>query len=606
LYFEKAFTINVTDVNEAPTSISLSNNTVPENKPVDTVVGTLSTSDPDADDIHTYKLVDGQGSTDNASFNISGNNLRTSAVFNYEVKNSYSIRIRSTDKSGLYFEKAFTILVTGVNNAPVAVDDAYQTDMNQPLVVEAPGILANDSDPDGDDLSAIINIGPSNGTLNLSSNGAFSYTPNSGFSGIDQFAYTANDGEFNSNIATVIITVVATNQAPTNIALSNNTVPENDPVNTVVGTLSTSDPDAGDTHTYTLVSGEGSTDNASFNISGNSLRTSAEFNYEDKNSYSIRIRSTDKGGLYFEKAFTINVTDVNEAPTNIFLSNNNVPEGKPVNTIVGTFSTIDPDIGGTHTFALVSGSGSVDNVFFNIQGNALRTSAVFNKSVKDSYSIHVRTTDSGNLFYEKAFTINITDANGGKVIYLPLILKGGTSQVFGIINGGFEQGSVGWTEDSEYGWDLIYFYDDTTVDAHNGNWLAWLGGDNNEISRLSQTVKISPASPYLHFWYWIDSVDICGYDYARVKIDGNIVRTFKLCEDKNTYGWAHAAVNLSAYKGMTVSLMFEVTTDILYNSNFFLDDVSLSSSASATTNNLDKGELFVDPALDKEEFQKIY
>jgi mRNA-degrading endonuclease HigB of HigAB toxin-antitoxin module len=315
LYFEKAFTINVTNVNEAPTNISLSNNTVAENEPVNTVVGTLSTSDPDVGDTHTYTLVSGDGSTDNASFNISGNSLRTSAVFNYETKNSYTIRIRSTDAGGLYFEKAFTILVTGVNKPPIAVDDAYQTDMNQALIVGAPGILANDSDPDGDPLSAIIDIGTSNGTLNLSLNGAFTYTPNSGFSGVDQFTYMANDGEFSSNIATVTITVVDTNQAPTNISLSNNTVAENAAVNTVVGTLSTSDPDVGDTHTYTLVSGEGSTDNASFNISENSLRTSAVFNYETKNSYTIRVRSTDAGGLYFEKVFTIIVSKVDTGYT---------------------------------------------------------------------------------------------------------------------------------------------------------------------------------------------------------------------------------------------------------------------------------------------------
>jgi hypothetical protein len=411
LYFEKAFTINVTNVNEAPTNISLSNNTVAENAAVNTVVGTLSTSDPDVGDTHTYTLVSGDGSTDNASFNILGNSLRTSAVFNYETKNSYTIRIRSTDAGSLYFEKAFTILVTGVNKPPIAVDDAYQTDMNQALIVGAPGILANDSDPDGDPLSAIIDIGTSNGTLNLSLNGAFTYTPNSGFSGVDQFTYMANDGEFSSNIATVTITVVDTNQAPTNISLSNNTVAENAAVNTVVGTLSTSDPDVGDTHTYTLVSGEGSTDNASFNISENSLRTSAVFDYETKNSYAIRIRSTDAGGLYFEKAFTINVTNVNEAPTNISLSNNTVAENAAVNTVVGTLSTSDPDVGDTHTYTLVSGDGSTDNASFNISGNSLRTSAVFDYETKNSYAIRIRSTDAGGLYFEKAFTINVTNVN---------------------------------------------------------------------------------------------------------------------------------------------------------------------------------------------------
>src|SRR5205807_117302 len=98
-------------------------------------------------------------------------------------------------------------------------------------------------------------------------------------------------------------------------------------------------PDAANTFTYTLVTGTGSTDNASFNIggiSGDSLRTSAVFDFETKSSYSIRVRTTDQGGLFFEKAFTVTINDVNEAPTDIALSNSSVNENQPVNTTVGT------------------------------------------------------------------------------------------------------------------------------------------------------------------------------------------------------------------------------------------------------------------------------
>src|SRR5205814_1505855 len=115
-------------------------------------------------------------------------------------------------------------------------------------------------------------------------------------------------------------TVADVNETPTDIALSAATVAENQAANTVVGALSTTDVDAGSTFTYTLVAGVGSTDNASFNISGANLQTSAAFDFETKNSYSVRIRSTDNGALFFEKAFVVTVTDVNEAPTDITLS----------------------------------------------------------------------------------------------------------------------------------------------------------------------------------------------------------------------------------------------------------------------------------------------
>ena len=103
---------------------------------------------------------------------------------------------------------------------------------------------------------------------------------------------------------------------PTDITLSNSSVAENQPAGTVIGTFSTADPDMGDTFAYALVAGTGSADNGSFTIVGNALRTAASFNYEVKNSYSIRVRTTDSGGLSFEKSLTISVSDVDEiAPT---------------------------------------------------------------------------------------------------------------------------------------------------------------------------------------------------------------------------------------------------------------------------------------------------
>jgi hypothetical protein len=102
--------------------------------------------------------------------------------------------------------------------------------------------------------------------------------------------------------------------APTDISLSASSIAENNAVNAVVGTLSSADASAGDTHTYSLVTGTGDTDNASFNISGSDLRAGVAFDFETKASYSIRVRSTDSKGNSFEETFTVTVTDVNETP----------------------------------------------------------------------------------------------------------------------------------------------------------------------------------------------------------------------------------------------------------------------------------------------------
>jgi len=106
--------------------------------------------------------------------------------------------------------------------------------------------------------------------------------------------------------------VLIYNSAPTNITLSSLSINENNTANAIIGTLGSTDPDAGDTHTYTLVAGNGDSDNAAFNISGNSLRANAAFDFEIKNNYSIRIRTTDAGGLSYEKIFAVAVIDVDE------------------------------------------------------------------------------------------------------------------------------------------------------------------------------------------------------------------------------------------------------------------------------------------------------
>jgi hypothetical protein len=113
----------------------------------------------------------------------------------------------------------------------------------------------------------------------------------------------------------VLVATSAPNLAPTDMALSSTSIAENNAVNAVIGTLSTTDPDSSDTFTYTLVAGTGSTDNASFNINGASLRASAAFDFETKSSYSIRVRTTDSANNTFEEVFSITVTDVVEGST---------------------------------------------------------------------------------------------------------------------------------------------------------------------------------------------------------------------------------------------------------------------------------------------------
>ena len=107
-----------------------------------------------------------------------------------------------------------SLTVTATNTAPVATNDTYSTPKNTTLTLAAPGVLANDTDADGDSLTAAVVTSVSHGTLTLNPNGSFSYVPTAGYVGPDSFTYQANDGTLNSNTATVSLTVTPTNAAP--------------------------------------------------------------------------------------------------------------------------------------------------------------------------------------------------------------------------------------------------------------------------------------------------------------------------------------------------------------------------------------------------------
>jgi Bacterial Ig domain/Bacterial Ig-like domain (group 3)/PA domain len=93
------------------------------------------------------------------------------------------------------------------NRAPKTKPDVYFTSRNHALTIAAPGVLRNDSDPDGDALTVTRVLGPAFGTLTLNANGSFTYTPRKNFSGIDGFVYRVSDGRGGTALGVVAITV---------------------------------------------------------------------------------------------------------------------------------------------------------------------------------------------------------------------------------------------------------------------------------------------------------------------------------------------------------------------------------------------------------------
>jgi mRNA-degrading endonuclease HigB of HigAB toxin-antitoxin module len=392
-FYEKAFTINVVDANDAPSNITLSNNTIYENAAINTVIGTLSATDEDAGATATFSIVGG----DTASFNITGNQLRASESFNYEVKALYSVTVRATDNGGLTYDKVFNISVLNVNESPTGIT-LSSSSINEYNAINAVVGMLTTADPDGGDTFTYTIGGPDLAAFNINGNQlrasqVFDYETKSSYS--IEIRSTDAGGYFFQKSFTINVNNII--EAPTDITLSANSINENAAVNTVIGTLGVVAPTA-QLATYVIIGG----DTSSFNIFGNQLRSSASFDFETKSSYSITIQAT-VGGEGFNKTFTINVNNIAEPPSDILLSSSSIAENNAVNTVIGTLSAV----GDTCTYSIIGGDTSA----FNINGSQLRASIAFDRESKSSYSVIVRGTTPFNQTFDKALTITVTEVD---------------------------------------------------------------------------------------------------------------------------------------------------------------------------------------------------
>jgi VCBS repeat-containing protein len=202
--------LNNTSINRAPTAANDGYSTT-EDTPLNVATpGVLGNdTDPDSNPL-TATVVTGPAHG-TLTLNANGAFAYTPAA-NFNGTDSFTYR--ASDGTAPSNPATVTITVTAANDAPVAAADAYTTAEDTALTVAAPGVLGNDSDPDGDTLTAVLVSGPSHGTLTLQADGSFIYTPAVNFNGSDSFTYQASDGTLASNLAAVTLTVTAVNDKP--------------------------------------------------------------------------------------------------------------------------------------------------------------------------------------------------------------------------------------------------------------------------------------------------------------------------------------------------------------------------------------------------------
>ncbi|MEX0269060.1 beta strand repeat-containing protein [Leptolyngbyaceae cyanobacterium UHCC 1019] len=194
---------------------------------------------------------------------------------------------------------------------------------------------------------------------------------------------TSMDANYNGiTVGSVIAAIADNDNPPTDLLLSATTTNENVAPNTLIGTFTTLDPDGG-SFTYTFVSGSGSTDNSAFTLTGEQLRLNASPDFETQSSYSIRVRTTDFSGLTYDKAFSIIVNNLNDAPIlndtvvtlNSVRSNAPAPLGAVGTRITqlanliggsGQNNVIDPDASALTGIAIIATDSSNGTWFYSL------------------------------------------------------------------------------------------------------------------------------------------------------------------------------------------------------------------------------------------------
>ena len=398
--------------NQSPNAIYLSNNEVMENKPVGTIVGIFSVSDPNPQSLHQVKLLEQNNSISHAPFFIDENNtLRTGSMFDFEKNQTFEITVIAIDEGNLSMQKSFVVKIKN-----------FVEDLDQDGIEDA-----FDNDIDGD-----------------------------GFSNEEEILYGSDPDDPNS----------IANSPPANITLSNHIIYENQPPGSFIGKISADDSDANTTLRFSIFDHNNSNSIKSeyFKVDQNgSVRSSIEFDYEQKSKYEILIVALDDYNASSESIFTIQISNeiedldkdgiedafdsdvdgdgfsnieevsfgsdpldpnslINKAPDGLLLSNSYIEENSPAGTVVGHLTGQDPDANSPLSYTLFDGNNSFENDNFIVeQKGTLLSKHSFDYEQESKLTIRVRVMDEYNASFERLFVIHVTDVFEEPIDRLPIV-----------------------------------------------------------------------------------------------------------------------------------------------------------------------------------------
>src|SRR5213075_604843 len=400
-------TITVTPINDAPVAANDDSYTTPEDTQLTVAAPGVLANDSDVDGDALSAVLATGPSHGTLTLNSDGSLVYMPAP-NFNGVDSFTYRASDGQaQSGI---ATVTITVTPINDAPVAAnDDSYTTPEDTQLTVSAPGVLANDGDVDADALSAVLATGPSHGTLTLNSDGSLVYLPALNFNGIDSFTYRASDGQAQSGIATVTITVTPINDAPVAANDDSYTTPEDTQLTVAAPGVLANDSDVdGDALSAVLATGPS---HGTLTLNGDgSLVYMPALNYNGIDSFTYR--ASDGQAQSGIATVTITVTPINDAPVAANDDSYTTPEDTQLTVAAPGVLANDSDVDGDALSAVLATGPSHGTLTLNGDGSLVYMPAL-NFNGIDSFSY--RASDGQAQSGIATVTITVTPINDAPV-----------------------------------------------------------------------------------------------------------------------------------------------------------------------------------------------
>ena len=412
LFADTQVQLDVSNINESPTSLNVSSNEIAFDAKADSIVAVISTVDPDVGDIFKYSFSSTAGSQISNNFRLLGDKLILLKDASSLAQSEFVIPIQVIDQHGLSYDQDLTFSVQPEPTQLLISDRSFSESTETETRIASLSLIGPESYRDLTFSLIATDDAPIPSAIALDGSELKLIEPLN-FETQSKYTITirAEDDDGYMLQSTFELDVLDANEPPQGLFVSSSNISEDLSPRSLIATFTASDPDVDDDFTYSLLYDDLDTDNGHFFVVGDQLRSRKSFDFETKSTYVIRAQVSDRSGQSFVDDLVLSVLDVNDAPYGILISPTEFSESAPAGSPIALIEALDQDHDDVFSFALVDGIGAWDNDYFSIDGNQLVINVDPDFEVKDTYRVRLQVTDSGGLTFEDSFLIPVTDSN---------------------------------------------------------------------------------------------------------------------------------------------------------------------------------------------------